>query len=96
MRHFWLGAAALAAMLLAAASAHAGTLMYSFENGDSPNNLDGFTGNGIPASDVTQSNIGVTDGLNSMSNTIPAGATFVGALTATVAAPLNSPSTTAL
>jgi hypothetical protein len=71
------------------------TLIYSFENGDSPNNLDGFAPNGGGAT-VTQSTIGATDGSSSLKFTMVAGAFFSGPLTANIVPALLSPETEAI
>jgi len=95
MRHFRLVAAGVAAIFLGVASANAGTLLYSFENGDTPNNLDGFANNGGGIT-VTHDTIGATVGTGSMDNLTVSGATFTGALTPVVPAALNDPSVTAI
>lgn len=58
--------AATAMTCVGAASAHANTLLYSFEAGDTPNAVDGFARNGPPVTfTVTSSAVGVTNGLTS-------------------------------
>jgi hypothetical protein len=82
------GAAAVAALMACGAIANAGPLLYSFE---SPAvNPDGFGPNGGGVT-ITQDTIGATDGTHSMKVAVVAGATFVGALTSNVAAPLAAP-----
>lgn len=88
-------AAGAAALFIGVGSADAGTLLYSFENGDSPNSLDGFAANGGGIT-VTPSTIGATVGTGSMENSNAANATFTGALTTLVPAALNSPSVSAI
>lgn len=92
MRASILTVAAAAALMFGSVSAKASGLLYSFENGDTPNSLDGFANNGGGIS-VTQDTIGATLGSNSMRNSSVAGATFTGALTSTVPANLT-PGTT--
>jgi hypothetical protein len=95
MRYFCSVAASVAALFIGVASSDAGTLLYSFENGDSPDSLDGFAANGGGIT-VLQSNIGATVGTGAMNNTSAASATFTGALTTLVPAALNDPSVTAI
>ncbi len=96
MRHSLLTAAVVAAMSIGAASASAGTLLYSFETGDAAGPTDGFTNNGGGIT-VSQATIGATVGSNSMENSTVAGATFTGALTGTdVPAALSDPSTASI
>jgi hypothetical protein len=92
MRYSILCGAAVAALALGVSSARAAGLLYSFETGDSPSATDGFAANGGGIS-VAQSNIGVTDGANSMRNSSVAGATFTGALTGSVPATLTNDTT---
>jgi hypothetical protein len=92
MKYSILTLAAVAALSLGAASVNAAGLLYSFETGDSPSNLDGFANNGGGIT-VTQDTIGATVGSNSMRNSTVAGATFTGALTSSVPAALT-PDTT--
>jgi hypothetical protein len=70
MRYFRLGAAVIAAMFIGAASAHAQILLYSFEAGDSPNSLDGFS-NLAGDSLSNSTTVGVTNGLQSLFVTNP-------------------------
>lgn len=98
MRHSLVLAAVVAAMSVGAASANAGTLLYSFEtvaNGDPNGPLDGFSNNGGGIT-VTQDTIGATVGSNSMENSSVSGATFTGALTSDVPAALDNPATDAI
>jgi hypothetical protein len=96
MRHSLVLAAVVAAMSVGAASASAGTLLYSFEATDAAGPTDGFTNNGGGIV-VSPSTIGATVGLGSMENATVSGATFTGALTGTdVPAALSSPSTSAI
>jgi hypothetical protein len=78
MRYSLLAAAVMPALLIGVNSAKA-TLLYSFEAGDSPNQLDGFAHNGGGIA-VSSSTIGATNGLTSMQLTTTKGATFTGAL----------------
>ena len=92
MRHFRLGAAVLAALLASAASAHAQALLYSFESGDSPNSLDGFSDlAGDTLSNSTT--LGVTQGAQSLfvNNT---SSSFAGYATGSVPAIFNTDTVT--
>lgn len=71
-------------------SAQTPTLLYSFENGDSPDNLDGFAAN-ASAVPITQSTIGATNGSYSMDFSQAASDTFTGAITQDLPAALSSP-----
>ena len=74
----------LAVTLLGATAARADVLLYSFETGDTPNAVDGFTRNGGASSNtITQSTIGVTNGVNSGLFTVTAPG-FAGAITTKV------------
>jgi hypothetical protein len=96
MRYSVLSAAVVAAMSIGAASASAGTLLYSFESTDAAGPTDGFTNNGGGIT-VSQSTIGATVGSNSMDNSTVSGATFTGALTQTdIPAALSDPSTSSI
>ncbi|MEN1680912.1 MAG: PEP-CTERM sorting domain-containing protein [Planctomycetota bacterium] len=79
-----LATAATVVALACGTTAHA-AVAYDFE-GD----LQGFASNGgvFP---VTLDTIGATSGVNSMKVEVPGGATFVGALTGNVTAPVNDP-----
>jgi hypothetical protein len=94
MRKSILGVVAMAALSIGMGSAKA-TLLYSFETGDSPNNVDGFAPNGGGIV-VSQDTIGATLGSNSM-KLVPSGS-FVGALTTQAAslATLNNPAVSAV
>jgi hypothetical protein len=86
MRKLMSGLAAVA-VLCCASTVHA-QLIYSFE---SPAvNPDGFGPNGGGIT-VTQDTIGATEGTHSMKASVVTGATFVGALTTNLPAPLNNP-----
>jgi hypothetical protein len=89
MKRFLLVLFALA-LMVAAPSARA-QLLYSFESTDAAGPTDGFANNGGGIT-VSQDTIGATVGTNSMKNVTVAGATFTGALTSNVPAPLNDPS----
>jgi hypothetical protein len=78
---------AAVAVLFCASTVHA-QLIYSFEA--PPVNPDGFGPNGGGIT-VTQDTIGATNLLHSMKASVVTGATFVGALTSIVPAPLNNP-----
>ncbi|HEY7090444.1 MAG TPA: PEP-CTERM sorting domain-containing protein [Tepidisphaeraceae bacterium] len=81
------GFVAAIAILAFAGTTHA-QLLYSFE---SPAAFpDGFGPNGGGAT-TAQDTIGATDGTHSLKYSVVTGATFVGALTGTVPAPLNNP-----
>lgn len=67
--------------------ANAQSLVYSFEGAAPP---DGFGPNGGGVT-ISQDTIGTTQGLNSLKASVVGGATFVGALTGNVAAPINDP-----
>jgi hypothetical protein len=73
------------ALLIGVNSAKA-ALLYSFENGDVPNNVDGFAPNGGGVT-VSHDTIGATNGTGSMKLVTSVGGTFVGALS-TSAVPL--------
>src|ERR1700722_3948716 len=78
--------------------AHAQVLLYSFESGDSPNELDGFAHNGGGIT-VSSSTIGATNGSQSMElQTTGAAGGFVGALTIapTQLATLDNPAITSV
>lgn len=77
MRYSMLCGAALAALTLGAASAHA-QLLYSFETGDSPNSKDGFVANGLLP---TQTTTGATVGTGALQLVNPTGGTFVSSYT---------------
>lgn len=81
---FVLGAAALA---VGAAKSAVASPAYSFEGSPPP---DGFGPNGGGVT-VSQDVIGVTDGSNSMKVSVVTGATFVGALTGFLPAPIGDP-----
>jgi hypothetical protein len=86
----------MAVMTLGAASARADSPLYGFENGDSPDNLDGFANNGGGIT-VTHDTIGATGGsAGSMKNVSVAGATFTGALTSSTPAALSDTSVSAI
>jgi hypothetical protein len=86
MRHKFVWIAAVA--VLFCASAARAQLIYSFE---SPAvNPDGFGPNGGGVT-ITQDTFGATVGTHSMKASVVTGATFVGALTSNVPAPLNNP-----
>jgi hypothetical protein len=88
MKRACVSLAAAFALLLTADVVRAQTLAYSFE---SPAvNPDGFGPNGGGVT-IAQSTTGVTEGSSSLSMSVVAGATFVGALTGNVAAPINDP-----
>jgi hypothetical protein len=96
MRHSLLSAAVVAALSIGAASASAGTLLYSFESTDAAGPTDGFAANGGGIT-VSQATTGATVGSNSMENVSVSGATFTGALTGSdVPAALSDPSTTSI
>ena len=76
-----------AALTLGAAGLAQAAPAYSFEGGSPP---DGFGPNGGGVT-VTQDTIGATDGSKSLKVSVVAGATFVGALSGVVPAPLNDP-----
>jgi hypothetical protein len=63
-------------------------LIYSFESPAS--NPDGFIPNGAGTT-ISQDTFGATDGTHSMKVSAVSGATFVGALTGSIPAPLNNP-----
>src|SRR5579872_963193 len=96
-------AAGFAAIALAASSAFAQTLVYSFEtlydNTDTINPAgtrpDDFHNNGTLTT-ITQSTIGATNGPHSMEFNQGAGATFTGAQTEVVPTVINDPNTQAL
>lgn len=81
-----IASAALAAtMALVLSSTAEAQLAYGFESG-----TDGFGSNGgvFP---VTQDTVGATEGLSSLKVEVPAGATFIGALTGAVPAVIGDP-----
>ncbi|MCC6493190.1 MAG: PEP-CTERM sorting domain-containing protein [Pirellulales bacterium] len=84
MRKHLVGIAVAAAALCAAGSARA-QAVYSFESG-----LEGFAPNGGGAT-VDWDVVGATEGAYSMKVSVVGGATFVGALTANVAAAIGDP-----
>jgi hypothetical protein len=84
MRNTVLGLVAVAAMACHSSSLHA-ELAYSFEGG-----TIGFGANGGGVT-VAASTTGVTEGTGSLSVSVVGGASFVGALTGAVAAPINDP-----
>lgn len=84
MRNTVLSLVAVAAMACHSSSLHA-ELAYSFEGG-----TDGFGANGGGVT-VAASTTGVTEGTGSLSVSVVGGASFVGALTGAVAAPINDP-----
>lgn len=86
MKTTLLGVIAVAMIACTSSSAHA-TLAYSFEGGSPP---DGFGPNGGGVT-VTQDTIGATDGINSLKASVVNGATFVGALTGNIPAPIGDP-----
>ena len=86
MRTTLLGVIAVAMIACTSNSVHA-ALAYSFEGGSPP---DGFGPNGGGVT-VTQDTIGATDGINSLKASVVGGATFVGALTGNVTAPIGDP-----
>lgn len=63
-----------------------GAVAYDFETG-----LDGFANNGGVFPVIADTVNGVTSGATSMRVEVPGGATFVGALTSTVPAPIGDP-----
>lgn len=85
MRHglVWI---AVVAIVFCAGTVRA-QLLYSFEGSPPPSGF-GPNGGGVT---VSQDTIGATDGANSMKMSVVTGATFVGALTSNVPAPLNNP-----
>jgi hypothetical protein len=89
MRNGLLCAALAAAIMIGARSASA-QLLYGMETG-TPANPDGFGPNGGGVTVSQNAVFGVTQGLNSMQVSVVTGATFVGALTTTIAPPLDSP-----
>ncbi|HEY4234692.1 MAG TPA: PEP-CTERM sorting domain-containing protein [Lacipirellulaceae bacterium] len=89
MRKNLLCVAATVAIVFAAGAARAAdTLIYSMETGTATN-PDGFGPNA--GGTTSQDTIGATDGLHSLKYTVPAGATFTGALTGSVPGILNNP-----
>src|SRR6218665_2107187 len=84
MRSTFFGLLAAAAIACNGNAAHA-ALAYSFEG-----STDGFGPNGGGVT-VTGDTIGATDGTGSLKVAVVNGATFVGALSGTVAAPINDP-----
>jgi hypothetical protein len=86
MRKALLGVIAVAMIACTSSSVHA-ALAYSFEGGPPP---DGFGPNGGGVT-VTQDTIGATNGINSLKASVVGGATFVGALTGNVTAPIGDP-----
>jgi hypothetical protein len=83
-----------AAALCAAAPARASVILYSFENADSPNALDGFAKNGSGIS-VASSSIGPTAGTGSIS-VATTGPGFKSILTASIPAVLDNPLVTGI
>jgi hypothetical protein len=96
MKNTFLSIAAVTALALGAASARADSPLYGFENGDAPNNLDGFANNGGGIT-VTHDTIGATGGsAGSMKNVSVSGAGFTGALTGSTPAGLTEAGVTAI
>jgi len=94
MRYFRYGAAVIAAMLFVGVSAHADTLLYSFEPGDSPNSLDGF-GNLAGDALSNSTTVGVTNGVQSLFVT-NGSSSFAGIATSANTAPMANDKITAI
>jgi hypothetical protein len=85
MRHSVVWLATAVAILFCVSSAHAvDTLVYSFETGN-----DGFGPNG--GGTYTQDTVGATQGTGSLRASIPAPATFVGAITGNLPPAIGDP-----
>jgi len=95
MRYFWSGAAVIAAMLFVGVSAHADALLYSFEAGDSPNSLDGFSSNGPGNTLSNSTTVGVTNGVQSLLVT-NGNSSFAGIASGSVPATMNNDKITAI